>query len=440
MSQNGFASSSGDDRGARRDTSRSFAGRNRDSVETARNASALTRDAAHGGRAALIAELTIDLGAIARNVARLKALVAPARYAAVVKADAYGHGLVPVASALAREVDAFCVYGVNEAAELRAAGIETPVLVLGPVEPNELAVAQESGAAIALWSTGGFARDAARTARERGCRFAVHAKIDTGATRLGLDRDRAAEALGAYLTDPGLEVRGVFTHLAAAEELESAFTLAQLEHFRRAIEPFEATLRERGVVRHAAASAAAMLFPNLRLDLVRAGIATYGIWPSPQTEAAVAGTLLLEPALSWTTRVVVVRAVEAGRSVGYGCAYHTTRASRIAVLPIGYAEGIPRAAGNSGSAIVAGHRVPFVGRICMNMSFLDVTDVPEAHPGSRVTLIGTDGGASIDANAFAEAAGTIGYEIVARLPAGVPRRYAGSATAAIASPRSIVPS
>lgn len=375
----------------------------------------------------MIAELQIDLGAIRRNVARLGDLVAPAHYAAVVKADAYGHGIVPVARALAGDVAYLCVYRTDEAAELRAAGVATPLLILGPVEPRELALAYESTAAIALWSEGAFARDAARMGRTGGGRFPVHVKIDSGVTRLGLDHDRATGALASYLAEPGLDVRGVFTHLAAAEELATTFTLTQLDRFGRAIAPLEPILAERGVLRHAAASAAAMLFPKLRLDMIRAGIATYGIWPSNETRTAMAGALRLEAALTWTTQLVVVRSVEAGRSVGYGCSFQTQRASRIGVLPIGYAEGIPRAAGDSASALVAGRRVPFVGRICMNMSFVDVTGVPEAHPGSRVTLVGSDGDETIDANEFAEAAGSIGYELVARLPPTIPRRYVAAA-------------
>jgi alanine racemase len=205
--------------------------------------------------------------------------------------------------------------------------------------------------------------------------------------------------------------------------LESSFTLAQLERFSQSLAPLDAILAEGGVLRHAAASAAAMLFPKLRLDLVRAGIATYGIWPSEETRAAMRSVLELEPALAWSTRLVVVRDVEAGRSVGYGCSFHTERPSRIGVLPIGYAEGVPRAFSNSGFALAHGKRVPFVGRVCMNMSFVDVTDVPDARTGSRITLVGRDGDEAIDANAAAEAAGTIGYELVARLPSEVPRRY-----------------
>jgi alanine racemase len=381
----------------------------------------------------IAAELTIDLGALKRNVARLGAFAAPARYSAVVKANAYGHGLVAVARAIEDDVSGFCVYRGDEALALRDAGIDAPILVLGPIEARDLAALAAGRIAIALWSDGTFRRDASRagTATER---LRVHAKIDTGVTRLGLDRDRAAAAIASYLADPGLDVRGVFTHLAAAEELESSFTLAQLDRFTRALAPLDPILTERGVLKHAAASAAAMLYPKLRLDLIRAGIATYGIWPSEETQAAMRGVLELEPALTWTTQLVVVRDVEAGRSVGYGCSFQTERPSRIGVLPIGYAEGLPRALSNSGVALTHGRRVPFVGRVCMNMSFVDVTDVPDARPGSRITLVGRDGDETIDANAAASAAGTIGYELVARLPVEMPRRYVQAASAVAEAP------
>jgi len=387
----------------------------------------------------VIAELAIDLGALRRNAVRVAGVVAPSRYAAVVKANAYGHGLLEVARALEADVSAFCVYSVEEAAALRTGGIATPVLILGPIEARDLELAHECRAAITLWSEGAFRRDAARLGRSRGAPFAVHAKVDTGVTRLGLDAEYASAAIASYCCDPDLNLRGVYTHLAAAEELESAYTLAQLERFERAIAPLVNLLVARGVLRHAAASAAALLFPSLRLDMVRAGIATYGIWPSPETRAAMPFDLALEPALAWTTQLVAVRAVEAGRSVGYGCSFITERPSAIGVLPIGYAEGLPRALSNAGFALVGGRRVPIVGRICMNMSFVDVTGVPEARTGSRVTLVGRDGAEAIDANELAAAAGTIGYELISRLPSEIPRRYVDE-KAASAAPRSSVPS
>jgi len=375
----------------------------------------------------VIAELTIDLGAVRANAARLRALIRPANLGAVVKANAYGHGLEPVARALATIADGFCVYRADEGLALREAGIEAPILILGPVESRDLAPALAARLGLPLWDDGAFRRDVERVARTAGARFPIHAKIDTGVTRLGLDPTRAPAVLASYLADDALEVRGAYTHLAAAEELESGFTLAQFERFRAACEPVEALLAARGARRHVAASAAAMLYPALRLDLVRAGIALYGIWPSEETRDAVGAALTLEPALTWTTRLVVVRDVEAGRAVGYGCTFRTQRPSRIGVLPIGYAEGLPRALSNRGEALIAGRRVPLVGRVCMNMAFVDVTDVPEARAGATVTLLGADGDERIDPNEMGARAGTIGYEIVARLPRDVPRRYVESA-------------
>ena len=394
----------------------------------------------------MIAELSVDLDAIRSNVERLGALVRPARFAAVVKANAYGHGLVPVARAIEALVEMFCVYEAGEALTLREAGIRKPILVMGPVEPHDLPDCLAAGVAITLWDAGSFRRDVAQVARARDCRFPLHVKIETGVARLGFAADVAGGAIAVLTGDVDLDVRGVYTHLAAAEELESAFTLGQLESLQRVLAPVDALLREHRIVRHAAASAAAMLFPALRLDLVRVGIATYGIWPSPQTRVAVEGSLTLAPALRWTTQLVVVRDVAAGRSVGYGCSFHTTRDSRIGIIPIGYAEGVPRALSNAGVALVRGTRVPFVGRVCMNMSFVDLTDVPDAHAGTTVTLLGADGDERIDPNEQAELAGTIGYELVARLPAAIPRRYTGgdaagvSSNSAIASARSSVPS
>jgi alanine racemase len=342
---------------------------------------------------------------------------------AVVKANAYGHGLEPVASAIAEHVDAFGVYRAAEALALREAGIENPVLVLGPVTTTELAPLRAAGVAITLWDTGSFRADVARAARAHGEPFDVHVKVETGVARLGLEPERAPLAIAEILDEPALRVAGVFTHLAAVEELESAFTLGQLDRFDGAVRPVAQALRARGAQLHAAASAAAMLFPRARLDLVRVGISTYGLWPSSQTRAALTRPLELVPALAWRSSLVVVRDVAALTPVGYGCTYHTTRPSRIGVLPIGYAEGVPRAVSNAGFVLVGGNRVPIVGRVCMNMTLVDVTDVPGAHAGQTATLIGRDGDESIGAEEWGTWAGTIDYEIVARLPAEIPRSY-----------------
>jgi alanine racemase len=365
------------------------------------------------------AELTIDLAAIVRNVRALAALVAPARLTPVIKADAYGHGLVPVARALAPHVDRFCVYALDEALALRDAGIAVELHVLGPVAASDLDAAHAAEIMITLWDHDRYARELAEIARRRGRPCAIQAKIDTGVARLGIPHAAARSVLATYAATPEFDLRGAFTHFAAAEELDSTFTDEQLTHFLAATRDLPTR-----VERHAAATAAAMLWPQTRLDRVRAGIGIYGIWPSAQTERTMrASGLVLEPALSWRTRIVAEHAVPTGDSVGYGRSWYASRPSRIATLPIGYAEGLPRSASFAATMLVRGQRVPLVGRVCMDMAFIDITDVPDAAVNDEVVLIGSDGAHSVTANELGEACGTIGYEIVARLPAGVPRAY-----------------
>jgi len=367
----------------------------------------------------LIAQIEVDLGALARNADALARLVAPARLSAVVKANAYGHGLVPVARALAPHAARLCVYSLEEAVALRDAGIDATIHVLGPVPPNELDVAHAANVQLTLWDAELYARQVASAARRRRRPFSVHAKIDTGVVRLGLDVRAAPAALQQYLATPEFELVGAFTHLAAAEELDSSFTLEQTQRFVDATRALDAR-----VERHAAATAAAILWPQTRLNAVRCGIGVYGIWPSDEAETEMrARGLVLEPALTWRTRIVALHEIDAGTTVGYGRTWRAERRSTIATLPVGYAEGLPRAASNAAHALVRGVRVPLVGRVCMDMAFLDVTGVPGAVPGDVVTLIGAGGGERITAEELAAACGTIGYEIVARLPADVPRRY-----------------
>ena len=367
----------------------------------------------------MIAELRIDLGAIARNVAALGDLVGPAHVVPVIKANAYGHGLIEVGRTLAGRVRRLAVYELTEAQALRAAGVQTPIHVLGPVPAALLAQAHAAGVELTMWNGGAYLTDAAAVAERAGSPFRVHAKIDTGVARLGMSVAEAPERLQRYLEHPALDLAGVFSHLAAAEELDSTFTQEQLAGFAAATSAVPA-----GVERHIAATAAAMLWPETRLDSVRAGIGIYGLWPSPETEAIMRERGFdLTPALSWQTELVLLRDVPAHTPVGYGCAFHTKRPSRIGVLPIGYAEGLPRNAGDRAHVLIDGYRCRIVGRVCMNMTFVDCTDAPGAVPGSTVTLIGTDGTSWIKADELAAATGTINYETVARLPAAIPRTY-----------------
>lgn len=374
------------------------------------------------------AKLHIDLAALRDNAQRLRALVSPATIGFAVKANAYGHGIDEVALAIEPFASRLCVYSVDEAVALRDGGITKPILIMGPVEPHELETALTKKAAVALWDTKNYLKQLATEARRRSVRFPVHVKINSGLNRLGLSPADAADAIEDYLRLPEIAIEGIFSHLASAEELDSPFTLAQLATFENAVSAVQEQLQRQAVrpIHHIAASAAAMLWPQTRLDMVRVGIALYGLWPSPATrEAMEQSELQLTPALSYRSFLVAVRRVETGDPVGYGATFHAPHSMRIGILPVGYAEGIPRALSNRGTFAVRGARCPIVGRVCMNMTMLDVTAVADARAGDAVTLIGTDGATTIGADDWAQWAETINYEIVTRLPSSLPREFIG---------------
>ncbi len=367
----------------------------------------------------MLARAIVDRAAIRANAAAMRMLVVPARLAAVIKSNAYGHGLVEVGRTLAEDVDRLCVYELDEALALRAASVRARIHVLGPIPPARLDEALANAIEITLWDAGTYLADLECAARAHGDPAIVHAKIDTGVTRLGMSIADAPTMLKRYHDSAAITMAGVFSHLAAAEELDAAFTDVQLERFlgvTRLLGP--------EVDRHIAASAAAMLFTRTRLSSVRAGIAMYGLWPSAQTKTVMEERgLILQPALRWESELVLVHDVEPGTSVGYGRTYRANSASRIGVLPIGYAEGIPRAASNRGFFLIGGVKCPIAGRVCMNMTMVDVTDVPNAHPGMTVTLVGADGDARITLDDWGTWSNTINYEMTARLPANLPRTY-----------------
>ncbi|MGC2130048.1 MAG: alanine racemase [Candidatus Aquilonibacter sp.] len=375
----------------------------------------------------MIGTLRISTEALRQNAEALRNLVGPQHAAFVVKGNAYGHGMVETALAIEGLANKLCVYAIDEALELRDGGITAPILILGPVPANRLDDAMAANAEIALWDTKDFVRDLSAAALAAQKRARVHVKINTGLNRLGLQPGDLPDAVEAYGRVNAIEIAGVFSHLAAAEELDSPFTMLQLERFNEAYNHAEPLFAARGFrpIRHIAASAAAMLWPQTRLDLSRFGIALYGLWPSaPTREAMNGGKLPLQPALSYETELVVVRSIDAGEPVGYGITFHAPRRMSIGVVPLGYADGIPRALSNKGAVLIDGARASIIGRIAMNMFFVDLSHAPNAHAGSKVTLIGRDGTAEITADDWAKWAETINYEIVTRLPATLTREYA----------------
>ncbi len=374
----------------------------------------------------MIGRLRISLRALRHNGDVLRRLVGPQRAAFVVKGNAYGHGLLETARAIEPLATRLCVYTVEEGLALRADGIAAPILVLGPAPPGALDEAMAANLELALWNAGEFARRLAVAAGRRRTRAFVHVKVNTDLNRLGVEPDELSDAVERLRGIAEIELGGIFSHLAAAEEIDSPYTMHQLTAFERALLAVKPLLDRSGLapIRHIAASAAAMLWPQTHLDMARFGIALYGLMPSPQTTAAIKERPLdLHPALSYVSELIVVRAVAAGACVGYGGSFHAPREMRVGVVPAGYADGVPRALSNRGAFVVDGALCPIVGRVAMNMTQIDLSNAPMAHAGSAVTLIGRDGESSVSADDWAAWSDTINYEIVTRLPRDLPREY-----------------
>ena len=363
----------------------------------------------------------VDLGAVAANVAALRAVAAPAQLCAVVKADAYGHGAVPVArAALAGGADLLAVALVGEGIQLRDAGVDHRVLVLSQAAPHELEDLVRHGLEATVYTAAGVA-DLGAAGQERdpaGPPVRVHLKIDTGMHRVGAQPREALALTQAVIDHPRLQLASVFTHLAVADEPSDPFTNEQLRRFHTAVDG----LIEAGVevpVRHAANTAATIAHPAARLDMVRCGIGIYGLAPAP----ALAGAVDLVPALSLKARVSHVKRVEAGAGLSYGLRYRPESAATVATVPLGYADGVPRALGaRGGQVLIRGRRHAIAGTVTMDQILIDCGDVPVA-VGDEVVLIGRQGDGFIPADEWAEMLDTINYEVVCGLSSRVPRRY-----------------
>jgi alanine racemase len=366
----------------------------------------------------------IDLSAIVGNAEAVREETGTALYA-VVKADAYGHGAVAVASALtqAKAASGFCVSLVEEGVALRDAGIKLPILVMGPSQHGgeDDMVARHLTPVISSDEDLEALIDAAGKVHAH---IDAHLKVDTGMGRLGVAVERAGE-LAVVAGRNGVRIVGLMTHFANADTDEAidetCLTRAQLARFaevERVVVAAGAPLR----VRHAANSSAALVFPEARFDLVRTGIALYGNgrW------AGQGGRV--QPAMRLVTAIAQLRSVPAGASVGYGATWRAQRESRIAVLPCGYADGLPRRASGHAQVAIRGQRVPLVGLISMDIALADVTDVPEVGVGDAAVLLGrASGGASISASEYGTWAGLSEYEVTCGMSKRVPRTYVESA-------------
>jgi alanine racemase len=353
----------------------------------------------------------VNLAAIERNVARLGAAARGTQVCAVVKADGYGHGAVPSArAAIGGGASWLAVATAREAAELRAGGIEEPVLVMGALSASELPIALEADADVVVWSESFIDLLGSGPAR-------VHVKLDTGMGRLGT-RDPGEALRIAERADAadGIELAGAMTHFATADE-DHDYVAVQLERFNRFVEE----LRERWpeLLVHAANSAATLAIPDSHYDMVRCGIAIYGCDPMNENPDAWG----LEPALELDSYVAAVKQARAGDSVGYGRRFVAEGDTRIATLPIGYADGVRRALSNNCEVLVRGHRHPLVGTVSMDNVTIEAPGTTDIRIGDTATLIGADGGERITAEELARRIGTINYEIVCGISGRVPREY-----------------
>jgi len=366
----------------------------------------------------------IDLDAIAHNTREMRRVTSPgAMVMAVVKANGYGHGAVEVSrAALANGVSWLGVARVVEGMALREAGIEAPVLVLGYTTPAQAADAVRHDLSQAVYSTE-MAQMMAAAAGKEGRRAKVHVKIDTGMGRLGWQAvHTSVDEVLALARETSLEIEGVFSHFAAADSKDKTYTRQQFELFLE----LTGELRRNGLqpIRHIANSPATIDLPETHLDMVRAGITLYGLYPSEEVDKARVGLI---PAMSLKSQVAQVKEVTAGCKISYGCTYTTERETVIATLPVGYADGYPRMLSSKGEILVRGRRAPVVGRVCMDQIMADVGHIPGVATGDEVVLFGRQGGEEISAGEVAGKLGTINYEVVCMVSCRVPREYTGTA-------------
>lgn len=379
-----------------------------------------------GPRPALYLE--IDGAAYRQNLRALRQILAPGvRCMAVVKANAYGHGARAItALAVAEGVEYLGVHALDEFREIADLAAGVPVALLGPTLPSEAASVLAAGVepTVSELETAEALAEAQRAAPGAAA-LPIHVKVETGTHRQGILPEEIPAWCRFLHAHPELRLRGIHTHYANIEDTtDQTIARRQLARLQEARRAFAAG----GCVPellHSACSAAALVMDQTHGDLVRLGIASYGLWPSRETFLSAllshrAGPELL-PVLSWKTRVAQVKTVPAGEYVGYGCSFRATHAMRLAVLPVGYYDGYDRRLSGRGYVLVRGRRAPVVGRICMNMMMADITDLPDVALGEEVILLGRWGAESISADDLAALCGTINYEIVARLGRHLPR-------------------
>lgn len=358
--------------------------------------------------------VVIDLDRIKHNIESIKAKIGNANLLGVIKADAYGHGVIEIAKEIEQDCAFFGVAVIEEAVELRKAGFSTPILVLGRVEPyySDLLVKYDIRPAIFSLEDAKCLSD---EAVKQGKTALYHFAVDTGMSRIGFQvTEKDADICKEIALLPNIEAEGIFTHFATADEKDLTKTLQQKERFGKFVD----MLSKRGInpeIKHANNSAGLMNFDE-HYDLVRAGIVIYGMYPGEDVDKSKLDVL---PAMKWVAEISHVKTLEAGREISYGGTYVTEKETVVATVPVGYADGYPRSLSNIGKVMVNGKEAPIIGRVCMDQFMIDVTDIPDVKVGDEATLVG-DG---LSMEEVSNAAHSFNYELPCRISRRVPRIY-----------------
>lgn len=364
----------------------------------------------------------IDLDAVVHNAEQINANIREnSQILGVIKTDAYGHGAVPIAKVLEPlpYMWGFGVATVGEGIQLRSAGIKKPVLVLGYTFSDQVEAAVRNGLTFTVFERS-LAAALSEEAQRQNVTVPIHIKLDTGMSRVGFqDNEESYRTIKEIIGMPNLYVEGVFSHFSRADERDKTFALIQLERYRLILRHLD----DDGIsfpIRHFDASAGIIDIREGNFDLVRAGISLYGMYPSEEVRK---NRVPLQPVLSLKSHVIFVKEVPPGTPVSYGGTFVTMRRTKIATIPVGYGDGYPRLLSNKGYVLIRGKQAPIIGRICMDMFMVDVTDIPGVVMGDEVTLIGRDGEESIAVETLSELCGRCNYEFVCDLGQRVPRVF-----------------
>lgn len=364
----------------------------------------------------------IDLDAMTYNLEHIKKNLTPGtQVIAVLKADGYGHGAVPLARRIQKdpEIWGIAVATVEEGEELRNAGITKPILILGYTYQEDYQKIAKLDFRPAVFKLS-MAKELSKAALEAGKTLKIHIKIDTGMTRIGYrDVKKDVPEILEISKLPGLEIEGIFTHFARADEADKTPALVQYEKFQE----FIRALEQEGLhipMKHCSNSAGIIRMQEANLDAVRAGIILYGLYPSKEVERE---PVPLKPLMSLRSHIAYIKTVEPGAEISYGGIFTTIRETRVATIPVGYADGYPRGLSNKGSVLIRGKRAPILGRVCMDQFMVDVTEIPEAEELDQVTLLGKDGKDCITMEELGELSGRFNYEFACCISKRVPRVY-----------------